>query len=364
MDDVVIPTGAALTPPRALRHRDRQVSTYTELARRVREAGLMSRRRGYYWPRMAAAALALGAVATGVVLVGHSWWVLLLAAALALVVTQCAFLGHDGAHRQIFASPRANEWAGRVFASLVAGLSYGWWTGKHTRHHQAPNQLGVDGDVEPGALSFTVEAAESRRGALRWLTRHQGWLFFPLLLLEGVNLHVASATRLLRGRSVRGRWVDVAMIAGHWGAYLSVLLLLLSPGKAAAFLAVHLAVFGVSMGGAFAPNHVGMPVVARGAKVDFLRRQVLMSRNVRGGALVRTVMGGLELQVEHHLFPSMPRPNLRRAQPLVRAYCAEQGVLYTETTLWGAYRAVVTHLDRVGLAARGATTCPLAAQLR
>jgi fatty acid desaturase len=99
-------------------------------------------------------------------------------------------------------------------------------------------------------------------------------------------------------------------------------------------------------------------------RIDFLRRQVLMSRNVRGGLWVDFALGGLNYQIEHHLFPSMPRPNLRRAQPLVRAYCAEHGVSYTEVGLLESYRIVVDYLNNVGLRARGPFECPLAAELR
>ena len=83
---------------------------------------------------------------------------------------------------------------------------------------------------------------------------------------------------------------------------------------AAAFLGVQLAVFGFLLGGAFAPNHVAMPIVPADGQFDFIRRQVLMSRNISGGPVVRFFMGGLENQVEHHLFPAMARPNLKRAQ--------------------------------------------------
>ncbi|WP_174768712.1 fatty acid desaturase family protein, partial [Cellulomonas biazotea] len=96
----------------------------------------------------------------------------------------------------------------------------------------------------------------------------------------------------------------------------------------------------------------------------FLRRQVLMSRNVRGGRFVDLFMGGLNHQIEHHLFPSMPSPNLRRVQRTVRDFCAEHGVAYTETTMLRSYGIVVRHLNAVGLAARDPFQCPLAAELR
>ena len=108
------------------------------------------------------------------------------------------------------------------------------------------------------------------------------------------------------------------------------------------------AVFGVLLGGSFAPNHKGMPIVPKNAKVDFLRRQVLMSRNIRGGRVTDFMMGGLNYQIEHHLFPSMPRCNLRHAQPVVRRFCAERGVPYAEAGAGAAYVAGLRHLHAVG----------------
>ena len=107
------------------------------------------------------------------------------------------------------------------------------------------------------------------------------------------------------------------------------------PLLAVGFIVVQQAVFGLLLGGSFAPNHKGMPIVPKNAKVDFLRRQVLMSRNIRGGLLTDFMMGGLNYQIEHHLFPSMPRPNLRKVQPMVREHCAKHGISYTETSLVG-----------------------------
>ena len=344
--------------------RVRRSTPYAVLTAAVQEAGLMRRRTGHYWWRIAFTTLAFAAVVAGTVLLRDSWLVLLTAVPLALVLTQFAFLGHDGAHKQIFASHRGNEWAARIFAALLTGLSYGWWMGKHTKHHQAPNARGIDTDIESDVVSFHEEAAAGRRGLLRWATAKQGYWFYPLLLLAGLNLHADSTKSLLTGRRAKKRWIDASLIVVHWAVYLSALVLLLGPARGAAFFAVHMGAFGVSMGGAFAPNHVGMPIVAREAKVDFIRRQVLMSRNISGGWFVDLFMGGLNFQVEHHLFPSLPRPNLRAVQPFVRRFCAEHGIDYTETTLPQALRDITTYLNDVGLAARDPFRCPLVSQLR
>jgi Fatty acid desaturase len=86
-----------------------------------------------------------------------------------------------------------------------------------------------------------------------------------------------------------------------------------------------------------------------GSRWDFMRKQVLTTRNVRGGPFVDWFLDGLNYQIEHHLFPSMPRPNLRHAQGVVRAHCARIGLPYTEESLTSSLRITVRHLQRVGL---------------
>ncbi len=364
------PRSGASTPSRPAQ---RSTSSYTALAQRVREAGLLHRRRGYYLRRIVVVASALAALATSVQVVGDFWWVLLLAPVLALTLTQVAFLGHDAAHQQIFSSPRANAIASRCLASLIAGLSHGWWLGKHNIHHAAPNQVGRDTDIDSKLLAFHPDALEGKGRLHRWFLTHQGFWLFPLLLLEGFNLHVDSATAVLRRRrdeprsatrAVKRRYVDLLMLTTRWAVYAGVLLAAMSPAKAGLFIVAELACFGVLLGGAFVPNHTGMPILARGKKMDFLHRQVITSRNVAGGLLVDFFMGGLNRQVEHHLFPSMPRPNLKLVQPMVRSHCEDLGVPYTEASFPGAYAAVVTYLNTVGMAGRRNISCPLAAQLR
>jgi fatty acid desaturase len=75
---------------------------------------------------------------------------------------------------------------------------------------------------------------------------------------------------------------------------------------------------------------------------------VLTSRNIRGGCLTDWFLGGLNYQIEHPLFPSMPRPNLRLAQPLVRAHCQDVGIPFVETGLVDSYRQALHHLHEVG----------------
>ncbi|MFV0633169.1 fatty acid desaturase family protein [Demequina sp.] len=346
------PAAAPRYPSNPITHR------FTELAATVRETGLLRRAYGFYSGYGAALVLALGGVITGFILLGDSWLQLLMAAALGIVLTQVAFLGHEASHRTVFTSGPANDRLGRILSAAVVGISHQWWMTKHSRHHANPNKRGADPDIEKDTISFLEEDAREARGLIRWITQRQGWLFFPLLTFEGLNLHYRSVASLVTQGSRKQRWTELPMIAAHFVIYLGALFWVLPVGLAFAFLGVQMAVFGVYMGASFAPNHKGMMIVDPDVKLDFLSKQVLTSRNIRGGWAMSILTGGLNYQIEHHLFPNMARPHLGRAREIVREYCAAHDVPYTETSLVESYSIVIAYLNRVGLAARDPFDCP------
>lgn len=336
---------------------------FREVAQAVRAAGLLERTRGFYIGLLAALT-GLTAVTIGVgVLLGASWFVLIVAAVLGVLLTQFAFVAHEASHRQVLRTGPANDRLGRILAAGVVGISHQWWMSKHSRHHANPNQLGRDPDIEVDTISFVDDDARAARGLRRWITRRQGWLFFPLLTLEGLNLHVQSIRTLFARGPVEGRWLELGLIAGRFAIVAGLVFWLLPVGMAFAFLGVQLAVFGIGMGASFAPNHKGMPLVGRHERLEFFTKQVRTSRNIRG-RWTSWLMGGLNFQIEHHLFPNMARPHLPAAAAIVRAHCSAHGIPYTETGLLQSYGIVVRYLNRVGLAARDPFECPMLAQRR
>ncbi len=333
----------------------RQGSDYAGLSRLVRNARLLDRTPWTYGFR---AALTLAFFASCwwlLAFVGSSWLALIAAGALGLASTQVAFFGHDGGHQQIASSRTGNLVVSLVAGNLLTGLSTAWWADKHNRHHANPNKEEHDPDIGEGVLAFTTTHAANRRGPIaRAITRNQAFLFFPLLTLEGLNLHVASIDFLRRTRTAKLRRTEIALLLVHTVAYVGAILAILGPVQGIAFIAVHQAVFGLYMGCSFAPNHKGMLTIGPEEKMDYLRRQVLTSRNVRGGWLVDELLGGLNYQIEHHLFPSMPRANLRRARRLVRTYCENHRIDYAETGLGSSYVIVLRYLHGLGAPLRAA----------
>ncbi|WP_208526510.1 MULTISPECIES: fatty acid desaturase family protein [unclassified Microbacterium] len=335
---------------------------YKQVSQVVKETGLLGRTQWFYVLVSVGIAVALGGLITGFILLGDSWFQLLIAAGLGIVLTQIAFLGHEAAHRQILTTGPANFKLARIVIASI-GMSYSWWDSKHTKHHGNPNQVGKDPDIEVDTISFLEEDAAKAKGLTKLITRKQGWLFFPLLTLEGLNLHFLGLKYLLTTKNVKGRWTELSIIALRFALILVPVFMMLPLGMAFAFMGVQFAVFGVYMGAAFAPNHKGMPIVDPAARLDFFTKQVRTSRNISGGWWTTWLMGGLNYQVEHHLFPSMPRPHLAKAREIVRDYCAANNVPYTETSLGRSYLIVIEYLNRVGLAA-GADPfdCPAVAQ--
>ena len=329
-------------------------SDYAALSRQVRQSGLLDRRPGYYaWKiTLTAVALVLGWAAFAVI--GNSWWQLADAAFLAVVFAQFGFLGHDAGHSQVFRTRRANAVLGIACGNLGAGVSHDWWAGKHSRHHAHPNTEGADPDIMISVLAFSGARARAGRGIQRLIFRYQVYLLVPMLFLEAVSLH-ASSIRTVTGPGCRHRAWEATLLGAHFAAYLGAVFLVLPPVKALTFILVQQGLLGFYLGCSFAPNHKGMPILSADDDSDFLRRQVLTARNVRGGRLTDVLLGGLNYQIEHHLFPSMPHPSLRRARPIVREFCLSHGLTYAETSLTDSYAQTLRHLHSVGSSPSSAT---------
>jgi fatty acid desaturase len=334
-------------PTAALSPIPQRGSQYAVLLRRVKHAGLLDRRTHFYLWRIAVTGGSLAAGWAAFVLIGDSWWQLAVAAFLAIVFTQVGFLAHDAGHKQIFTSRRANDLTGMLLANLAVGLAYSWWLDNHNRHHAHPNQDGKDPDIDFGALAFTAGQAGGRGRLARLTYRYQAYFFFPLLLLTALGLHGDSA-RYLASRVGRSHGWERLLFAAHVVGYLTVAFWVLPPVKAVVFILVQQGLLGLYLGASFAPNHKGMPILDADDAGDFLRRQVLTSRNIRSGRLTDLVLGGLNYQIEHHLFPNMPRPNLRHSQPLIHQFCRERGLPYAQTSLVDSYAQTLRHLNTVG----------------
>jgi fatty acid desaturase len=341
-DKVEIPTPLGVT---TVPERTRPLSDFASLLSLIKEQGLLRRSTSHTVVALSVN-VAMWAVAWSAFFIwGHSYQ-FLVAVLFAFVTVQSGFIEHDAGHGQLHRSRRVNDLVGFVQGNLLLGMSYGWWVRQHNRHHSTPNCIDRDPAISIATLAFTPDQARQKRGVARFIARNQVYLFYPMLLLEGLYILGQGARGVLL-RRVRHPLREGLLISIHFVVYAGVLVSTLGAARAALFAALYLGVSGLYLGSVFAPNHKGMPLLYQGEEVDYLRRQVVTSRNVRGHPLTDLLFGGLNYQIEHHLFPRMPRRNLRRAQPIVRAFCMQRGIPYHETTLSGSIGEILRHLHQV-----------------
>ncbi|MEX1252774.1 MAG: acyl-CoA desaturase [Dehalococcoidia bacterium] len=320
-------------------------SDYADLKRRIVEKGLLDKQLPYYVTNVAIRLALLAASVAFLLVVDNFWLQLLNAGFLAFAFAQIGFLGHDAGHRQIFNGAPRNDLFGLI-PNFLLGLSRSWWIDTHNEHHVSPNDLDRDPHTQLPIFAFSEEQARAKQGLPRRLVGYQAFYFFPILLLEGIGTKAASVQYLL-ANNPKGRAVEALIMALHVVAYLGLVFYALSPGQAVAFIVVHQALFGLYLGLVFAPNHKGMPLLDDESQLDFVRRQVLTSRNITAHPLTDFMYGGLNYQIEHHLFPSMPRNRLREAQVIVRAFCQERSIPYYETSALQSHKEIIQYLHRV-----------------
>lgn len=320
---------------------------YAELRRRMQAAELFERRPASYAFRTTATVAILAVGLIGIVVTHGLWAGAADVVLLSFIYTQIAFLVHDAGHGQIVKPGRLSNLLGLFYCDLLLGASFSWWVQKHNRHHRSPNELGKDPDVSISTLAFTPEQARQKKGLLKLIVRFQAYLFVPMILIEGIAVRISSIVHLINRRD-RASLVETLLISTHFVVYFGLVFSQMSLLGGLVFVLAHQMLFGLYMGSVFAPNHKGMPVFGPSTERDFLYHQVLTARNVKGSPLVDFWYGCLNYQIEHHLFPIVPRENLKAAQRIVSYFCRERGIPYRQDGMLQSYKEVFSYLNQIG----------------
>jgi fatty acid desaturase len=188
----------------------------------------------------------------------------------------------------------------------------------------------------------------SRSG--RFFLRIQKWAFWPLSAFYWVSLRYDGIRDLFQQPDKTK--VDRFLLPLHW------IVLLIVPGFIFGWPAAVLAYLSVSClsslmtASVFIPNHIGMRRLASGEKLSYLEQQVTTSRDISNPPLLDFYYGGLNAQIEHHLFPRVAHNRLRAMRPVVRAFCLARGIPYQEASLYRSLASVGNHLGAMTAAYR------------
>jgi fatty acid desaturase len=253
------------------------------------------------------------------------------------------YVGHDAGHYSLAKSRVVNDCWGQFGMTFLCGFSFGYWRARHNQHHAHCQEVGGDPDMRFGVLFSVYPNSDNwhSRGG-RFFLRIQKWAFWPLSSLYWVSLRYDGIRDLFQQPDKTK--VDRFLLPLHW------LVLLVVPGFIFGWPAALLAYVSASCisslmtASVFIPNHIGMRRLASGEKLSYLEQQVTTSRDISNPRLLDFYYGGLNAQIEHHLFPRVAHNRYRAMRPIVRAFCLARGIPYQEASLYRALAAVGNHL--------------------
>lgn len=277
---------------------------------------------------------------------------------LALFFQQTGWLAHDFLHHQVFKSRSLNHWIGGYFLGNVAmGFSDSWWTSKHNLHHAAPNECDesyhpVDPDIDTiPILAWSLEmlaTVESKtvRSFLRW----QQIFFFPVLLFARFSwLHSSWLHALYSPMSSEKRTLETGFLSLHYVWVFGLAFAYLPVGKAILWIMAAEIISGFFLGIVFVQSHNAMEIYAE--PKDFYSAQIISTRDIQSSLFNDWFTGGLNRQIEHHLFPNLPRHNLKYITKPVRDLCTKHGLEFEDVSMVTGTSLVMQRLAEVAAAA-------------
>merc|ERR1712071_478466 len=348
---------------------------YRDLRTKLVMMGMFKSSKGYYAYKCASNML-MWATAVAMVYFSDSLAMHIGSALLlGLFWQQCGWLSHDFMHHQVFRQRKYGDLVGIFWGNLMQGFSMQWWKNKHNGHHAVPNLHNSslesqDGDPDIDTmplLAWSIKQAQSFRELnangkdstfVKYAIKFQAFTYFPILLLARISwLNESFKTAYGLGASTENAKLEMEKIGialhhtwmlvlstgfGRWSVGHSLMYFFTATCSSGLFLAL---VFGL--------GHNGMAVYDAETRPDFWKLQVTTTRNIIGGHgipqfFVDWFCGGLQYQVDHHLFPGMPRHNLKKTNDFVKSFCKEWDVTYHSADIWDGTIEVLQCLDQVG----------------
>jgi linoleoyl-CoA desaturase len=276
--------------------------------------------------------------------------------ALAMTLLVMASMGiatnaHTASHHAISRHRWLNEFFLYFGYPMFHQVAASFWRNKHlVLHHPHPNVAGVDQDCDLKPW-FTLddEAMKTASGLRLWWYRRQGW-FIPILLMANYISMVFTSWGFLLQRLADAKqrtvahWIDLGSLLLHWIVWIILPLMVFEWQDVLMFTAARYAMMSYIMFALFAPAHfpAGAQMVDKESLgKNFLLLQTVTTVNFRTGPIGRLLCGGVEYQIEHHLFPSISPRHYPQMSKHVKAFCEARGYPY-RTEGWG--KAIVQSL--------------------
>jgi len=230
-------------------------------------------------------------------------------------------------------------------------MSFVYWRSRHNAHHSHCQEIEGDPDMHFGVLFSVYPNSTNWTTPLgRFFLGIQKWAFWPLSSFYWVTLRYDAIRDLFQ--HPKETKIDRFLLPLHW------IVLVIVPGLVFGWAPTILAYLAMSLlsslmtASVFIPNHIGMRRLGPGESLSYLEQQITTSRNILNPRMLDFYYGGLNSQIEHHLFPRVSHHRYRAMRPIVRAFCAKRGLAYNEAGLFRALASVGNHLGDMTAAYR------------
>ncbi|KDP34092.1 hypothetical protein JCGZ_07663 [Jatropha curcas] len=299
------------------------------------------------------------------ILCSDSTWVHLLSGGLiGFLWIQSGWIGHDSGHYQVMTSPKINRLVQILTGNCLAGISIAWWKWNHNTHHIACNSLEFDPDLQhmpffavssklfSSLKSYFYERKMNFDSVCRFLVSYQHWTFYPVMCFARLNLFAQSFLLLLSKRRVPNRGQEILGVLVFWIWYPLLVSCLPNWGERVMFVLASFAVTGIQHV-QFCLNHFSSNVyVGLPSGNDWFEKQTKGTLNINCSSWMDWFHGGLQFQIEHHLFPRLPRCQLRKISPFVKELCKKHHLPYDSASFWKANVMTIRTLSAAALQAR------------
>ncbi|UDD64292.1 hypothetical protein AFCA_011531 [Aspergillus flavus] len=289
---------------------------------------------------------------------------------------QLVFTAHDSGHMGITHHFHVDSVIGIIIADYLGGLSLGWWKRNHNVHHIVTNAPEHDPDIEhmpffaishrflTSLRSTYYERIMTFDAFANFMLRYQNYLYYPILLFGRFNLYRLSWEYLLCGQAPKKgpawwhRWFEMAgqVFFWYWFGYAVVyrsipdwssrLIFILISHMVTAPLHVQITL-----------SHFAMSTADLGVNESFPQKMLRTTMDVDCPTWLDFFHGGLQFQAIHHLYPRIPRHNLRRTQKLVMEFCRDTGIPYAVFTFYDGNKEVIGKLGDVAKQVRILDEC-------
>ncbi|KAK9749098.1 hypothetical protein RND81_02G102400 [Saponaria officinalis] len=302
------------------------------------------------------------------VLMSNNLWVHLISGGLmGFTWIQLGWIGHDSSHYQVMINPKFNSIANFIIGNCISGISIAWWKRSHNAHHIACNSLEFDPDMQHMPIlaisskffnslnSYFYDRKMNFNSISRVLVSYQHLTFYPIFAFLRIFMYAQSFYLLLSKKKVANRGKELLGLVVFWIWYPLLISYLPNWSERITFTIITLAVTGIQQF-QFSLNHLSCDAyLGPPTGADWFEKQVTGSLDIECSPWMDWFHGGLQFQIEHHLFPRMPRSQFRKISPFVKELCKKHSLPYRSMSFWRANLVTFKTVHAAAIEARDLT---------